>query len=255
MGQYPTISTGDETVAGSSLNDWNANPDPATLYYHLRQWHEPYRSTVHFADFIADRIESSSIVVDVACGGGGPTWYLAQRFDRCRFVGLDISEELIKHARSARNLDFELDDLQNLRVRFGIDGVIAMQALHCLPNPVDPLHQIATRIRPQWVAFSTLIYEGNINCKIVVSEPERPRESYYNVFGLPSLTAIMANEGYTISKYCPFKIDVDLKKPVNPDFMGTYTLTTDAGSRLQCSGPLHLPWGFCLFERRYDSSH
>jgi SAM-dependent methyltransferase len=242
-------------MAGSCLNDWNINPDPETLNYHLKQWNEPYRSTVHFANFISDRIEIASHVVDLACGGGGPTWYLADRFPGCRFLGLDESSELIAHARKARNLDFEIDDATNLRVRFGIDGVVMMQALHCLPAPQQALHQIATRIRPEWIAFSTLIYEGNINCKIVVSEPDRPRESYYNIYGLPGLIAVMAHEGYSISRYKPFKIDVDIPKPNNPDQMGTYTLTTEAGSRLQCSGPLVLPWGFALFARKHDHAH
>lgn len=104
------------------------------------------------------------------------------------------------------------------------------------------------------MAFSTLIYEGNIDCRIVVSEPTRPRESYYNIFGLPTLTAAMAHEGYNIVKYQPFNIDIDLPKNNSPDFMCTYTINTESGSRLQCSGPLHLPWGFVMFERRHDKS-
>ncbi len=241
-------------MAGSCLNDWNEHPDPVTLDYHLKQWNEPYRSTVHFADFIQDRAEIADNIVDVGCGGGGPTWYLADRFVSCKFLGLDISEELIAHAKRARNLDFELDDLRNLHVRFNVDGVVCMQALHCIPNPQIPLHQIATRIRPEWIAFSTLIYEGNINCKIIVSEPDRPRESYHNIYGLPSLIAVMDSEGYKIVRYKKFNIDTDLPKPNNPDVMGTYTLQTEGG-KLQCSGPLILPWGFCMFERRHDLSN
>jgi hypothetical protein len=236
-------------MVGSSLNEWNIKPDPVTLDYHLKQWNEPYRSTVHFADFIERNLEGADYVVDLACGGGGPTWYLASRFPATHFLGLDVSEELISHARRARNLDFEIDDWENLNVRFNVDGVTAMQALHTLPNPQLPLHQIATRIRPQWMAFSTLIYEGNINCKIVVSEPQRPRESYYNIYGLPSLAVVMNMEGYQLSKYKKFNIDIDLPKPNNPDLMGTYTLNTENG-KLQCSGPLVLPWGFVMFERR-----
>lgn len=241
-------------MAGSCLNDWNINPDPETLDYHLKQWSEPYRSTVHFADFLEDRLEIADAVIDAGCGGGAPTWYLANRFLNCAFTGIDESKELIAHARRARNLDFEVDDLTSLRVRFGIDGVVLMQTLHCFPSPQIPIHQIATRIRPQWIAFSTLIYEGNINCKIIVSEPDRPRESYYNVYGLPGISAVLGSEGYGIVRYKPFKIDVDLPRPNNPDIMKTYTLATES-SKIQCSGPLVLPWGFCLFERRHDLSH
>jgi SAM-dependent methyltransferase len=236
-------------MVGSSLNEWNINPDPVTLAYHLKQWEEPYRSTVHFADFLEHQLEGADHVVDLACGSGGPTWYLANRFPATKFLGLDVSEELIGHARRSRNLDFEIDDAENLNVRFGVDGVVGMQMLHTMPDPGLPIHQIATRLRPQWMAFSTLIYEGNINCKIVVSEPQRPRMSYYNIYGLPGLVYALGQEGYQFSKYKKFNIDMDLPKPDNPDLMGTYTINTET-SKLQCSGPLILPWGFVLFERR-----
>lgn len=242
-------------MAGSSLNDWNLNPDPETLNYHLKQQAEPYRSTVHFVDFIADRLEVSESVIDLCCGAGGPTWYLADRFPATKFLGLDESEELIGRARRARNLDFAIDHADNLQVRFGVDGVVLLQALHTMPDPQLVLHQVATRIRPQWIAFSTLIYEGNINCKIIVGEPERPRKSYYNVYGLPMLTGVMSQEGYAPLRYRPFYIDVDLPKPDNPDLMGTYTLALESGGRLQCSGPLLMPWGFAVFERRHADTH
>ena len=238
-------------MAQSGLNAHNISPDKVTLNYHLEQWNEPYRSTIHFCDFIQDELAQSNRVVDLGCGAGGPTGYLADRFPKVSFLGLDISEELISRARKSRNLDFEVDNAESLRVRFGIDGVVLMQTLHTMPDPAIPLHQIATRIRPRWVALSTLIYDGNINCKIVVSEPMIERMQYYNVFGLPGLMMGMRVEGYEFVKYREFKIDVDLPKPNNPDVMGTYTINTENG-RLQCSGPLILPWGFVMFERHKE---
>jgi len=74
---------------------------------------------------------------------------------------------------------------------------------------------------------------------------------YYNIYGLPGLCKGMLNEGYVCTKHQPFKIDVDLPRPNDPDVMGTYTIKTENG-RLQCSGPLILPWGFVMFERNHD---
>ena len=123
-----------------------------------------------------------------------------------------------------------------------------MQTLHTLPDPGEPLHQIATRIRPSWIALSTLIYEGDIHCTIIVLEPKIGRQQYYNIFGLPALVSGMQAEGYKFTRYEKFQIDVDLPKPRNPDVMGSYTINTENG-RLTCSGPLILPWSFVLFER------
>jgi SAM-dependent methyltransferase len=235
-------------MAQSSLNAHNVTPDKETRAYHLKQWNEPYRSTVHFCDFIADKLDAAKKVVDLGCGAGAPTNFLANRYPKVNFIGLDISKELISCTKSGPNLDFEVDDAENLLIRFGVDGVVMMQTLHTMPDPAIPLHQVATRLRPAWIALSTLIYEGNINCKIVVSEPMVPRMQYYNVFGLPGLCKQMLAEGYVCTKHQPFQIDVDLPKPNDLDVMGTYTLNTENG-RLQCSGPLVLPWGFVMFER------
>jgi SAM-dependent methyltransferase len=239
-------------MAQSRLNDHNIRPDQATLSYHLKQWDEPYRSTVHFHDFIADQLSGSRRVVDLGCGAGAAIGYIAHSHPEVDFLGIDISDELIGLAEKAvntQNLIFEVENFENLKVRFGIDGVTMMQTLHTLSDPAVLLHLIATRLRPKWVALSTLIYEGNIDCRIVVSEPLVPRMQFYNIFGLPGLRQGMDSQGYKLGKYQAFKIDADLPKPNNPDIMSTYTINTDNG-RLQCSGPLILPWGFAMFERK-----
>ena len=57
----------------SELNAWNINPDPHTFAYHVRQYDEPYRSTVHFAEFVADKMKDAKFVIDAGCGAGAPT--------------------------------------------------------------------------------------------------------------------------------------------------------------------------------------
>jgi 2-polyprenyl-3-methyl-5-hydroxy-6-metoxy-1,4-benzoquinol methylase len=229
-----------------ALNEWNEQPDQETLNYHLRQWREPYRQTVAFADFIKDYIKFEGNYIDAGCGAGASTHYFSERFFRAKFTGIDISETLIGLAREQEKgtAVFDTGNLNNLEVRFGVDGVTLLQVLHTMPGYGPPLHQIATRIRPRWIAFSTLIYEGDIDSCIVVTEHQRPRAAYHNIYGLPRLTMFMAAERYTLKKYEPFDIDIDIRRPLNPDLMGTWT---DHG--MQRSGPLLMPWAFCLFER------
>lgn len=228
-----------------ALNQWNVQPDPATLDYHTKQWVEPYRSTVHFSRFIADKMQSSLNVLDVGCGGGAPTCYMAGEFPHVKFTGVDSSEVLLNLPLARpKNLSFETDSLSNLKVRFDVDGVTAIQVLHCLPGYELALHQIATRVRPKWIAFSTLVYEGDIDARIVVMEHSRPRQAYHNIYGLPGLVRFMAGERYRMSKFTPFEIDIELEKPVSVDFMGTWT-----DGKMQRSGPLLMPWAFAMFER------
>jgi SAM-dependent methyltransferase len=225
-------------------------PDPETLNYHLKQHIEPKRSTVHFADFCHERLETSKTVIDAGCGAGGPTLYLAKRFSNCRFLGIDVSVKLIAYAPTKDNLEFQVLDLEHLPDLPSVDGVVLMQVLSWMENYRRPLAQIADKLRPRWIAFSTLIYEHNIDCQIIVDEQMRPRRSYYNIYSLPRLNRFMGNScGYRFVKSQPFDIDIDLEKPADPDLMGTYTLGLASGGRLQCSGPLVLPWHFVMYER------
>lgn len=227
----------------TALNAWNEQPDKVTLAYHENQKAEPYRSTVHFAEFIRGNMAGAEQVIDAGCGAGGPTNYLAQTFPSTQFTGIDVSRDLIERAEPSHNLDFEVESLEALKVRFDVDGVTLLQVLSWMPNYEQPLHQIATRIRPKWIAFSTLIYPGDIDAKIVVTEHRRPRQSYYNVYGMPGMIRFMAKERYRLVKAQQFEIDVKLP-PVDPNLMGTWT-----AHGLQFSGPLILPWAFVMFER------
>ena len=229
-------------MAGSGLNERKD--------YHLRQWQEPYRSTVHFCEFARHHFDRSRIVFDVACGAGGATHYLAECFPEVHFVGIDLDRELIKLAKPLPNLEFVVGDLYDLEETDHIDGVVMQQSLHTLLDPIFALKKILKSLKPKWFAASTLIYEGRIDCRIEVSEPTIGRFQNYNIIGLPLLSEAIA-ETYELADYQPFEIDKDLPKPKNPNIMGTYTLKTK-NSRLQCSGPLILPWGFVMFERKHD---
>jgi trans-aconitate methyltransferase len=232
------------------LNEWNITPDAATLEYHTRQHTQPNRSTVHFSEFIRGSMANVGLCVDAGCGAGGPTNYLAACFPTAKFVGIDQSQALIDHAEAwqgrASNTEFKQMSLENIEPIFGVDAVVMLQVLSWMPEYVTPLHQIRVRLHPKWIAFSALLYAGDIDCEIVVTEHQRPRKSFHNIYGVARLAAFMLGEGYALSKLEKFNIDIDLPEPTSPHFMQTYTA---GSSRVMFSGPLHLPWGFALFER------
>ena len=55
------------------------------------------------------------------------------------------------------------------------------------------------------------------------------------------LKDFLAERGYTVFRAEPFEIDIDIPKPEHLD-MGTYTVKTEDGKRLQISGALLMPW-------------
>lgn len=70
--------------------------DSVSMAYHQQQWDEVKESTKFFANFIVDK--KAKIIVDIGCGMGAATTYIAGAFPMTQFVGIDYSSQLIKIA-------------------------------------------------------------------------------------------------------------------------------------------------------------
>lgn len=231
-------------------SEWD-NLDDAARQYHLDQWSKEKDSTRAFSEFIAGKLNASKTVVDLGCGAGACTNYLAIKAPAVQFSGVDLSRELIEMAQDfgadTQNLIFSQGDWFSLQPNF-YDGAISLQTLSWLPEFEAPLEQIFTKIKPKWFAASSLFYEGDISARIEVNEHARgERKSFYNVYSLPAVARFCERFGYKLTKAEPFYIGIDLPKPTNLDAMGTYTRQSN-GERLQISGPLLMPWHMILIE-------
>jgi SAM-dependent methyltransferase len=244
--------TGD--YQGMESAAWKSAKEAEVARYHTAQWNEPYRSTIAFTEFARPWLSQSKFVLDLGCGAGAPTSYLAQQFPGTRFVGLDSDRQLFLEAkrlateRRVTNLDFHIDYLENLATRNGVDGIVSIQTLSWLRDVKKPIVEMC-KFGAQWLAFSSLFYPGDISCKVEVTEHGGPRTTFYNVFGVPELARAFKTYGYRLAKYERFDIDIDLAKPDNADHMRTYTERLEDGRLLQISGPLLMNWGFVAFER------
>jgi hypothetical protein len=75
------------------------------------------------------------------------------------------------------------------------------------------------------------------------------------VYAIPALKRFCLGFGYAVSRVEPFRIDVDLPRPSDPDLMSTYTLREANGlgaegvDRIQISGPLLMNWHFVLIRK------
>jgi hypothetical protein len=108
------------------------------------------------------------------------------------------------------------------------------------------------KLAPQWIALTSLFYDGPVSCTIEVTEYddglEPHRAGFYNVYSLPVVIEYMQSNGYPDLVSTPFEIDMDLPKP-KKRLMTTYTEKLEDGHRLQVSGPLLMPWYFIAARR------
>lgn len=241
------------------LDEWKSIDENGYLY-HKAQWTEPKRSTLAFLNFVGEYISKSNNIIDMGAGAGASTATLALKYKNCNFTAFDYSAELInigeklREEHSVHNLKFQQGDwygIENSKNKY--DGCVTLQTLSWLPDCHDPLKIIFKRLAPNWVALTSLFYEGDITCRIEVEEHTRKRRSYYNIYSLPSIERLCGESGYRLVKFMPFDIDIDIERPSNPDLMGTYTrkVVGDLGAeeRIQISGPLLMNWYMLLIEK------
>ena len=228
--------------------------DAETLAYNKRQYEQTYGSTIEFAEFIRPLMQGTKNVIDLGCGAGAPTKYLALTFPEAElFLGIDKDPDLIEMAskEAVPRTAFIQGDLFNLP-SLHPDAVISLQTFSWLPEIMKPLFEICTKLKPQWLAFSSLFYDGAISCDIIVKEPMVPRKAFYNIYSIPAVTAFIGYHGYDPVEIRRFGKGENLQpmpKPENKDAMRSYTI--DAGEdRMIFSGPLYLPWYFLSYRKR-----
>jgi trans-aconitate methyltransferase len=87
--------------------------------YSVRQYKKTYGSTVEFVKFIEKYINlNKKNIVDLACGGGANTIYLAKKYPQSNFLGIDRDRSLIsignKFKKNLNNIKFEIGDWRHI---------------------------------------------------------------------------------------------------------------------------------------------
>ena len=130
------------------------------------------------------------------------------------------------------------------------DGIVSFQTLSWLPEYKVPLKQLSN-LNPNWIALSSLFYEGDIEYTIKLKNYYRPSnnsefgEMYYNIYSLIRVRKYFEQLGYNKFEYMPFEIDIDLPQTDNID-IGTYTVKLENKKRIQISAALMMPWYFIV---------
>lgn len=228
--------------------------------YHVRQFVEPYRSTVHLADFIRSVVpQPRGTALDVACGAGANIFYLSQQFPQCRWTGVDIAgTELFPIGQQyldEQQLDVTLveGDLYKLTDTFEekqFDLVFSLQTLMGIPSYEQAMDQLFAVTRG-WLFVTSLFSDFDVDARIEVMDYGRPADCqgpfFYNIYSLRRFRAYCEARGCKQFVSQDFEIDIDLA-PHETYGMTTFTERLADGRRLQRSGPLLMPWKFVAIQ-------
>jgi ubiquinone/menaquinone biosynthesis C-methylase UbiE len=225
--------------------------------YHLRQFKDPYRSTVSLGQFLSSHVGSlQGEALDVACGAGANIFYLSQLFPKLSWTGVDLAGAYLfphtrklfaQHETSPNLLAGDFYRLTELLPEKKYDLVLSTQTLHTLPSYEQAMEQLLA-VTSKWLVITSLFTHFRVDAKIETTDYTWPAEvsrAYYSVYSLPRLREFCESHGAKEVITTDFNIDLDLSPPANMG-LGTYTRMLDCGERLQFTGPVYMPWKFVL---------
>lgn len=118
-----------------------------------------YRKTREGLKYFSTQIDlkkvfSGSYILDIGCGGGGKTAYIAKNYDVGKIYGIDISANFIEKAKkfskslNLTNIEFLLCNAENLPFPDeSFDFVILFDTFEHLKNPIKVLKEIKRVIK------------------------------------------------------------------------------------------------------------
>ena len=231
--------------------------DPASLDYAKKQLIDTKESTKSFCSFVKENIEDldDNKLLDLGCGAGGATLYLAEHLGKSIDVlGIDNDPILITLAKTNAKgrVAFKVGEISDLNLDAAFDGVFFIHTLMCLPNFQEPILEILLKVRPKWLAISSLFYPGEISASTVIRENTKNRSVFYNTYSIPEVNRFVSDYGYSVTKVKKFEMPFDLPNLATADELGTYTVlisNSEKAERLQISGPVLMNWYFILIEK------
>lgn len=102
-------------------------------------------------------------ILDVGCGGGWLVRELASRVPQGRAVGMDLSDEMLAHARrnsaNVHNTEFIVGSVDAIpRPGHSFDKVISVESSYYWPDPAAGIREIFRVLRPSGSAWILINY-------------------------------------------------------------------------------------------------
>jgi SAM-dependent methyltransferase len=226
--------------------------------YHVKQYRQPYYSTIAFVNFLRKNhcILPNTNILDIGSGAGANIYYLAKHHTTTNFIGQDYNQQLIRLGNTILknynqpNIKLEFGDWFKLSKAYKnyFDGIFNIHTL-CVFKHLEPTIKALVKLKPRWIAFNSLFYEGPLDVLIHIREnkpysyKDNDPDGDFNIFSLIKLEQLLKSYNYNHFIFEKFHIPVDLPKPTD-NGRGTYTIKTALEKRSHFSGPVYLPWYF-----------
>lgn len=128
---------------------------------------------------------ASPSICEIGCGAGQVLGYFLNKYDKARGYGIDLNSELIEYGNKAyqsKGFSGELvvDDLYSLSETtkdHSFEGLMMLQVINILPEYEKAIKSLQD-LNHNWLAFSALGFEGNIDYVCTLYDYNKPKETH-----------------------------------------------------------------------------
>jgi len=191
-------------------------------------------------------------VADVACGGGALSFWLNEKYPQCHYTLIDLNPEALEDAKNVcvgNNFTFKVGNIYDLKeiVDNSFDLTCCWQTLSWLENPELALHELIRITRHNGRIYLSSLFndfhEVDVYSKVFDWTRESTNRGNYVVYNTYCLRTIQKWIGNLVRHIEFYKFDIDVDLLEKKKGLGTYTIMTVDGKRLQVSGGILLNWG------------
>ena len=164
-----------------------------------------HRVYVGTGEKVAEFIDDGDDVLELACGTGAITEYIAQKCRRV--VATDISTGMLKQAsikcRRFNNVRFMKADISHLKCSGGrFDKVVAGNVIHLLPEPGEALDELYRVTKTGGIIIiPTYINMSQASSRFAVKFIEALGAEFKKEFDIDSYKAFFEDMGYKDAEY------------------------------------------------------
>jgi len=207
-----------------------------------------------FEAFIGPFIKNKKLsVLDACCGVGQMAYYLSKLSPESTFLGIDHGPFYIDEAKKLygkeKNLSFETADIYKFLETHekAFDVSVSHKTITWQPGYTEMLKRLVSATSKH-IFISSLFYDEDIDFEINIREHKKEGakdgfNSRYNVYSFPRFKDFVMSLGAKNIESQNFEIGIDVPRPPVGQ-VGTYTVKTEDGHRLQISGAILMLWKF-----------
>lgn len=191
-------------------------------------------------------------IADIACGSGSLSFHLSKTYSDSKFTLVDLNEDALligKQFINKPNFTFVSDSIYELNKipSNSFDLVICWQTLSWLDEPEKALQELLRIAKPGAKIYASSLFNIDHDVDIYSKVLDHTKSSSsnnlfynYNTYSLSSIKKWINNKAKEIHIH-PFHPNIDFS--FSGKGIGTYTIKTEEGLRLQFSAGLFLNWG------------